>query len=233
MPAEATPGQAARRAYYAALAASPLRKGREGAAWDAAAGDVAAPLREELEQWKTRHEQLAVRLDEAGVQLITAHGELDEAREEIASLRGQLDRAESDVSDYRDALTAMQRERDAALAGVASAEEHQAARWPRCPDGCGCRMDGQHADVRDCGCDGPCTMECSENGYPDAPSYREIAVRQAEGERDALRTDAFDAARLADRYRAALETLRDGDYNPDVKDTFTIAREALEGGGDD
>ena len=54
--------------------------------------------------------------------------------------------------------------------------------WPECPDGCGCRLGSEDADARDCGCDGPCTMECRENGYPDAPSYRDIAV-QASKER--------------------------------------------------
>lgn len=49
-------------------------------------------------------------------------------------------------------------------------------RWPRCPDGCGCRMGSNDPDLADCGCDGPCTAECRENGYLDAPSYRELAV---------------------------------------------------------
>ena len=51
-----------------------------------------------------------------------------------------------------------------------------------CPAGCGCRMnvnegDPLHPDARECGCEGPCNMECLENGYPDAPSFRAIMPR--------------------------------------------------------
>jgi len=60
-------------------------------------------------------------------------------------------------------------------------------RWPRCPDGCGCRIGTDDADSRDCGCDGPCTAECRENGYPDALSYRDAAVKHAMDERDEAR----------------------------------------------
>lgn len=31
-----------------------------------------------------------------------------------------------------------------------------------CPEGCGCRLDGVHADRRECGCDGPCTQRLAE-----------------------------------------------------------------------
>lgn len=44
--------------------------------------------------------------------------------------------------------------------------------WPVCPNGCGCRMNTEDAEVKDCACAGPCVMECQENGYPDVPSYR-------------------------------------------------------------
>jgi hypothetical protein len=107
------------------------------------------------------------------------------------------------------ALTA---ERDAARDDLADAHARQNDRWPRCPDGCGCRMDGEDSDARDCGCDGPCTMECRENGYPDAPSYRDLAVRhvmddlaEANGIIADLREDAAQLHPRLDRYRAALE----------------------------
>lgn len=75
-------------------------------------------------------------------------------------------------------------------------------RWPCCPDGCGCRIGTDDADGRECGCDGPCTMECLENGYPDAPSYRELAVRPVVQERDKLAA-AFDST--CERVRAVLD----------------------------
>ena len=86
---------------------------------------------------------------------------------------------------FRDlAAAAIEREPQAALrsdaetaellrADLADAEA-QLARWPRCPEGCGCRLGTEDADARECACDGPCCMECRENGYPDAPSYRDI-----------------------------------------------------------
>lgn len=61
-------------------------------------------------------------------------------------------------------------------------------RWPRCPDGCGCRLATDDADRAECGCDGPCTAECRENGYPDAPSYRDAAVKHVMDELDAARS---------------------------------------------
>lgn len=80
---------------------------------------------------------------------------------EITSLRAQLRQAEDQRDDLRT-------DHDALLGRV----ERQ---WPRCPDGCGCLMDGEDADRRECGCTGPCTTECAENGYPGFPSYRDLA----------------------------------------------------------
>jgi hypothetical protein len=79
-----------------------------------------------------------------------------------------------------DALTA---ERDG-LRGQLAATDAIAGQWPRCPDGCGCRLGTEDAEAGECGCDGPCTTECRENGYPDAPSYRDQAVKHAMDERD-------------------------------------------------
>lgn len=163
---------------------------------------VAAPLREQVRHFEGL---VTIAREERDAVYAQCKADVEAARAEAASLREQLDRAESDVSDYRDALTAMQRERDAALADVASAEEYQAARWPRCPDGCGCRMDGQHADVRDCGCDGPCTMECAENGYPDAPSYRDQARAQLAEVRRIAYQGGQDAASVRRELLAWLE----------------------------
>lgn len=58
--------------------------------------------------------------------------------------------------------------------------EAQLAKWPRCPEGCGCRLATEDPFGRECGCDGPCGMECRENGYPDAPSYRDIPREDAQ-----------------------------------------------------
>lgn len=35
---------------------------------------------------------------------------------------------------------------------------------PMCPEGCGCRLDGEDADRRECGCDGPCTGDEDPGG---------------------------------------------------------------------
>lgn len=72
----------------------------------------------------------------------------------------------------------------------------------RCPDGCGCRLATDDADRAECGCDGPCTAECRENGYPDAPSYRDAAVKHVMDERDKLAT-AF--AHTCERVEAVLD----------------------------
>ena len=83
----------------------------------------------------------------------------------------------------------------AGAAPAGSAEEATAAlmeRWPRCPDGCGCRLGTDDADHAECGCDGPCTSECRESGYPDAMSYRDLAVKAAMDDADALREQLAD-----------------------------------------
>jgi hypothetical protein len=60
--------------------------------WAETLGDVQQAGRERdaaravVGQWQARHEQLAVRLDEAGIQLITVHGDLDDARSAFAKL---------------------------------------------------------------------------------------------------------------------------------------------------
>ena len=68
--------------------------------------------------------------------------------------------------------------RSALWEDAAKAAAEADPRWPRCPDGCGCRIGTDDADRSDCGCGGPCTMECRENGYPDALSYRDLATRE-------------------------------------------------------
>lgn len=93
------------------------------------------------------------------------------------------------------------------------------AGWPKCPDGCGCRLgttgpDGQNdADRFDCACDGPCCMECRENGYPDAPSYRDLENATLTADRD--------------RYRKALETIADGRHGSRHEPWVVIATAAL------
>ena len=84
--------------------------------------------------------------------------------------------------ELEDLLAAAERARDEAADEVRQLH----AAWPRCPDGCGCRLATVDADTRDCACDGPCCLECRENGYPDAPSYRDLAVKHAMDERDSL-----------------------------------------------
>lgn len=94
--------------------------------------------------------------------------------------------------DREDVTMRYRRERDEARAENAGLTAQLALdmdRWPKCPDGCGCRLATGDADARECGCDGPCTMECRENGYPDAPSYRDLAVRHAMDERDEARAE--------------------------------------------
>jgi len=85
---------------------------------------------------------------------------------EIARLTAELGRLEADYQEL---------------------QATQDRQWARCPDGCGCRLATDDAAKQECGCDGPCTMECQENGYPDAPSYRDLAVRRVMDERDDFR----------------------------------------------
>ena len=99
-------------------------------------------------------------------------------------------------------------------------------------DLCGCRLgdtlDGAgDADRADCGCDGPCTAECRENGYPDAPSYRDLAVKHAMDENAELRADR-DGLRLE---RAAAIAQRD-----ELRDVIAVTereRDAARKGRDD
>jgi hypothetical protein len=115
---------------------------------------------------------------------------------------GMLAVARKAMDQLAPAHAALTAERDMARADLADAHARQNDRWPRCPDGCGCRMDGEDSDARDCGCDGPCIMECRENGYPDAPSYRDLAVKQVTDEMATMR-DERDMARAEMRGVAA------------------------------
>jgi len=60
---------------------------------------------------------------------------------------------EAENARLRDALAAMQRERD-----EAEDENRKLLRaWPRCPAGCNCRVGVEDdPDRNECGCDGPC-----------------------------------------------------------------------------
>jgi hypothetical protein len=107
---------------------------------------------------------------------------------------------------FREALRLVTRERDQLRAELDAAPPLFSA-WPKCPDGCGCRLGTEDADARECGCDGPCTTECQENGYPDKPSYRDLAVTAGTGrllaeaarykrERDEARAELAESNRL-------------------------------------
>jgi hypothetical protein len=87
----------------------------------------------------------------------------------------------TESNSREDVTLRYRRERDEAREQLADAAAI-AASWPRCPDGCGCRLGTEDPEAAECGCDGPCTIECRENGYPDAMSYRDLAVA-AERER--------------------------------------------------
>jgi HPt (histidine-containing phosphotransfer) domain-containing protein len=113
--------------------------------------------------------------------------ELDAARAEvnrIGDLLTTTSLAKCDAMDDRDAARAELASLQADYQDLLATQDRQ---WARCPDGCGCRLATEDADARECGCDGPCTTECRENGYPDKPSYRDQAVKHALDERDALR----------------------------------------------
>jgi len=92
-------------------------------------------------------------------------------RDRVADLTASANAAASILDEIHQARR--ENERLAADIGDLAA---QLIAWPTCPDGCGCRLGTEDADARDCACDGPCCMECRENGYPDKPSYRDIAV---------------------------------------------------------
>jgi hypothetical protein len=128
-----------------------------------------------------------------------------------AALTGQLAGALEDYQDLHDRLGA----------------------WPQCPDGCGCDLATGDPDAQECACDGPCTMECRENGYPDAPSYRDLAVN-AERERikglfgtwiDIINPAGEPNSHPPEAWKTAFADLISD------KPQFTLdAREALEGG---
>lgn len=109
-------------------------------------------------------------------------------------------------------------------------------RWPRCPDGCGCRLATDDADRAECGCDGPCTAECRENGYPDAPSYRDAAVKHVMDERDQARADLAKAGelirsleRLAAGWSRGMYAARIDCWRGDAKAAASILSEGLDG----
>jgi hypothetical protein len=107
-----------------------------------------------------------------------------EARAQLAEVTAGRDKLEDDYEELQQLLDA----------------------WPECPD-CGCRLNTGDADAQECGCTGPCTMECRENGYPDAPSYRDLAVAEVTAERD-------EARELAARVRAVIARYKDDQVNP-------------------
>lgn len=212
--AQATPGQAARnpaQAAYEALRESQVARiggGRAFGGWgvltSAEREDFYAAAQAAIGASGLRRERDAARQDAAALRELIGAGQptlarqLLEAREELATLRAAL------------------------------------ACWPLCPDGCGCRLGLEDADARECGCDGPCTQECRENGYPDAKSYRDLAVAhvmddlaEANSLIGDLREDAAQLHPRLDRYRAALEDIRDGDA-PYGDYARTVARYALE-----
>jgi hypothetical protein len=149
-------------------------------------------------------------------------GEVNDLVNENAQLQDVIAVTERDLADYRDALCAMQRERDEARAENAELTEQLALdmnNWPKCPD-CECRLGLGDADRQECGCTGPCTMECRENGYPDAMSYRDLAVAavQDPGLRARVKLVAAGLRRDADGIEA------DPHLNPHVRRADAEAR---------
>lgn len=182
-------------------------------------------------------EALAARLDEGARVSLSAAYDADAraARNQANYHRGMVDgltngaRLLGELAPAHAALAGQLRD---ALADLADAEA-LAANWPKCPDGCGCRLGTDDADASECGCDGPCTMECRENGYPDAPSYRDLAVS---AERERIKSlfgtwiDIIDPAGEPNSHPPEAWKIAFAGLVSD-KPQFTLpAREALEGG---
>lgn len=119
----------------------------------------------------------------------------------VRVIRDNADVADSqpmgEIVRLRGQLSAVTAERDKLKLDL-SGSETIAAAWPKCPDGCGCRLGTEDPDAQECGCHGPCTMECRENGYPDAPSYRDLAVAAITAERDRFVRAVDDLVRVVD-----------------------------------
>ena len=223
----ATPGRAACDAFWAAVGAGPSGEQPPDAAWNWA------------HEANARHAWEAA----AGAVMLKAQAAVDYAelvslREQVAHLSAALAGDNEGVRlwmlDCGALVDKHRQERDAAREHAQSlAEDLDDAgalleHWPKCPDGCGCRLGTEDADAKECACDGPCCMECRENGYPDAPSYRDLAVKhvmddltEATAIIEALREDH---GRM-NRWRKALEHIATDSIAPMPG---KVARAALE-----
>lgn len=215
--AEATPGRAACDAFWAAMGAGPDGEQPPDAAWNWAHEANARNAWEAAAQAASRPAlaecaRLIAELAEGDADLsrtMAAHA-ADVTR--LASAQGHRERLNREA-------VALNRELLTARADLADAQE-LLARWPKCPDGCGCRLGTDDPDARECGCDGPCTAECRENGYPDALSYRDMAVGHAMDERDALQ-------RRHEILKAALQRIAMGHKIGSQAQASVIADKAL------
>lgn len=126
-------------------------------------------------------------------ELAEANGKLERIRIEVARLRGgELEGLERKVADgvavirqqelelesLRASNARLAKELEDAREHIEHLETEARTKWPTCPD-CSCRLGTDDPDRLECGCAGPCGTECKENGYPQAPSYRDIAVGKA------------------------------------------------------
>jgi len=215
----ATPGQAAYEAHAAMVVPRPWRwdqlDDKLRAAWEAAAqaaiavasepddyepgSVVIGPGERVIADFPVADAAELVRVTAERDALLARLGPASEGRGLTAQdvVRGLLD----DVTEARAQLADAAAENAELTAQLALDMDN----WPKCPDDCGCRLGLGDADRQECGCTGPCTMECRENGYPDAKSYRDLAVERLTAERDKVyRERAALVAFLAACYPAAI-----------------------------
>lgn len=119
-------------------------------------------------------------------------------RRQCSELAGELGAAKAGNAGYRERLR----------------EAHDGLdRWPRCPDGCGCRLGTEDADARECACAGPCCTQCRENGYPDAPSYRDTAIAELAQAQDVVLAERDAARAWLTVVRAVIRRYEDEELN--------------------
>lgn len=201
-----TPGQAAYEAYVAAAHLI-----RETQPWEDLAPDFQAAMEAAARAGADRLFGATVDLVilqpgdtlAVGVREPLPDDVLGSLRERLAGDVVVVDNVTGLATDSAARLAAVTAERDQLRRERDEAEDENRKlldAWPKCPDGCGCRIGTEDADRLDCGCGGPCCTACRENGYPDEPSYRDAATADL---RDlaAEILAAFDASK-GDGYRA-------------------------------